>query len=160
MCQHHYGPLQLDPCNWHLEADGIFTPPSSRHLHSDSPRTHARMQAVDKNTLVQLHGQAAKGYAFDRRYGQAASSDEIYDDVINDLVNQVFRGYNGTVMAYGQTGSGKTHTMSGGVGIHGRSEEGIIPRVIRQVYDMTEAIAKVWPGSFSNAGVAMKEGYR
>jgi len=100
------------------------------------------LAAVDKNTLVQLHGQAAKGYAFDRRYGQAASSDEIYDDVINDLVNQVFRGYNGTVMAYGQTGSGKTHTMSGGVGIHGRSEEGIIPRVIRQVYDMTEAIAK------------------
>lgn len=34
------------------------------------------------------------------------------------------QGYNGTVLAYGQTGSGKTHTMSGGVGIHGKMEEG------------------------------------
>lgn len=36
------------------------------------------------------------------------------------------QGYNGTVLAYGQTGSGKTHTMSGGVGIHGIPEEGMV----------------------------------
>ena len=39
------------------------------------------------------------------------------------------QGYNGTVMAYGQTGSGKTHTMSGGIGIHSKMEEGGLIRV-------------------------------
>lgn len=37
---------------------------------------------------------------------------------------QCVQGYNATVLAYGQTGSGKTHTMSGGIGIHGKYEEG------------------------------------
>ncbi len=123
-------------------------------------RTVGLLQAVDKNTLLQLRGAAAKGYAFDRRYAQQATSDDIYDDCIASLVEGCFKvrstsrhaqrqqqqsggwgaaawhlgppwhthaivqGYNATVLAYGQTGSGKTHTMSGGVGIHGKAEEG------------------------------------
>lgn len=39
------------------------------------------------------------------------------------------QGYNATVLAYGQTGSGKTHTMSGGIGIHGKLEEGGWPSI-------------------------------
>ena len=90
---------------------------------------------MDKNTLLQLRGTSAKGYAFDRRYDQEAISDNVYDDCIMQLVEKVFKvssdakrcclhggvaefdrhalmqGYNGTVMAYGQTGSGKTHTV-------------------------------------------------
>lgn len=50
-----------------------------------------RSQAVDKNTLMQLRGSSAKGYAFDRRYDQEAISDNIYDDCISQLVEKVFK---------------------------------------------------------------------
>lgn len=48
-------------------------------------------QAVDKNTLLQLRGSTAKGYAFDRRYGQDGTSDDIYNDVVTQLVEKVFK---------------------------------------------------------------------
>ncbi len=48
-------------------------------------------QAVDRNTLLQLRGTAAKGYAFDRRYDQDAISDMIYDDCIAQIVEKVFK---------------------------------------------------------------------
>lgn len=42
-------------------------------------------------------------------------------------------------MAYGQTGSGKTHTMGSGYTIGLKEEElGIIPRVIRMIFDEVE----------------------
>jgi len=100
------------------------------------------LTAVDKNTLLQLRGATAKGYAFDRRYSQHTISDEIYDDTVAALVEKTFQGYNATVLAYGQTGSGKTHTMSGGIGIHGKQEEGVTPRVIRHVFSLVEHIRK------------------
>ena len=50
-----------------------------------------------------------------------------------------FSGFNATVLAYGQTGSGKTWTMGSGY-TFGLSEEdhGIIPRVIKLIFDEVE----------------------
>lgn len=48
-------------------------------------------QAVDKNTLIQLRGQTAKGFAFDRRYGAEHTSDSIYDDCVAQLVEGLFK---------------------------------------------------------------------
>jgi kinesin family protein 5 len=43
-------------------------------------------------------------------------------------------GFNGTIFAYGQTSSGKTFTMQG---VLGNPElEGVIPRIIRYLYDV------------------------
>ena len=49
------------------------------------------MQAVDKNTLLQLRGKTALGYAFDRRYGADCTSDSIYDDRVHALVESCFK---------------------------------------------------------------------
>eukprot|EP00201_Polytomella_parva_P012750 CAMPEP_0175060814 /NCGR_PEP_ID=MMETSP0052_2-20121109/13239_1 /TAXON_ID=51329 ORGANISM="Polytomella parva, Strain SAG 63-3" /NCGR_SAMPLE_ID=MMETSP0052_2 /ASSEMBLY_ACC=CAM_ASM_000194 /LENGTH=664 /DNA_ID=CAMNT_0016326601 /DNA_START=242 /DNA_END=2232 /DNA_ORIENTATION=- len=98
------------------------------------------LSAVDRNTLIQLRGQTAKGYAFDKRYGQEVTSDLLYDDAIASTVDAIFKGYNATVLAYGQTGSGKTHTMSGGTGIHGVSETGVTPRVIQHIFERVNQI--------------------
>jgi hypothetical protein len=51
------------------------------------------LQAVDKNTLMQLRGNSAKGYAFDRRYGAEHNSDNIYDDCVKQLVDNLFKVY-------------------------------------------------------------------
>eukprot|EP00878_Enallax_costatus_P039836 GHUV01045758.1.p1 GENE.GHUV01045758.1~~GHUV01045758.1.p1 ORF type:complete len:206 (+),score=60.09 GHUV01045758.1:119-736(+) len=105
------------------------------------------MQAVDKSTLMQLRGQTAKGYAFDRRYGPEHTSDNIFDDCVTHLVDNLFKGYNGTVLAYGQTGAGKTLTMSGGKGIYGNSEKGIIRRAAEQIVNTVDALrTKLKPG--------------
>jgi hypothetical protein len=61
-----------------------------------------------------------KRYAFDVAQGTQASSKDVYDSTIADLVSGVMRGLNGTVFAYGATGSGKTHTMVGGWQLAGR----------------------------------------
>ena len=48
-------------------------------------------------------------------------------------------GFNGTVFAYGQTSSGKTFTMQG-PDIYDRNMKGIIPRMIRTIFDTIEAM--------------------
>lgn len=48
-------------------------------------------------------------------------------------------GYNLCISAYGQTESGKTYTMEGSQvnDIEMKDEQGLIPRAIKQVFDMT-----------------------
>ena len=50
------------------------------------------------------------------------------------------------MFAYGQTGSGKTFTMEGGPGIEeDDSQCGVIPRAIRQIFDMkNKLVEKSW----------------
>ena len=52
----------------------------------------------------------------------------------------VLEGFNGTIFAYGQTSSGKTHTMSGVLG--NPDLEGIIPRVVKHVFNHIENCAE------------------
>jgi kinesin family protein 5 len=49
------------------------------------------------------------------------------------LIIDVMKGYNGTLLAYGQTGSGKTHTMMGDI----ESEEmkGLTPRMVEIIFE-------------------------
>lgn len=57
-----------------------------------------------------------------------------------NLVLGCFVGFNATILAYGQTGSGKTFTMGSGYTIGVKEEDlGIIPRVIRMIFDEKEA---------------------
>ena len=57
------------------------------------------------------------------------------------MCSNTVAGYNATVLAYGQTGSGKTFSMGGGYEISLDTSSdivGIIPRVIRQLYEGIE----------------------
>jgi kinesin family member 3A len=38
---------------------------------------------------------------------------DIYVQTASPIVEEVLKGYNGTIFAYGQTGTGKTYTMAG-----------------------------------------------
>jgi kinesin family protein 4/21/27 len=49
------------------------------------------LQAVDRNTLLQLKGAAARGFAFDKHYGMDDTSDNIYEDLIKNLVDNIFK---------------------------------------------------------------------
>ena len=38
---------------------------------------------------------------------------DVYQDLGEELIKNVFEGYNSTIFAYGQTGSGKSYTIEG-----------------------------------------------
>ena len=90
--------------------------------------------AVEVTSLQELvlyrsrHGPQA--FRFDRILGENATQADVYDSAAQEIVSDVLKGYNGTILAYGQTGAGKTHTLSSI-----RTESiGIIPRAAQQVF--------------------------
>lgn len=78
-----------------------------------------------------------KSFVFDGVYDEKSTQKEVYESVVQPVVDEVLQGYNCTVFAYGQTGTGKTHTMEGDVSnkTHGvmQPNAGVIPRAVTQV---------------------------
>ena len=84
----------------------------------------------------------AQTYSFDRIFGPADSTAQIYDECVHERVVRLLAGYNSTVFAYGQTSSGKTTTIRGD-----EMREGIIPMCVRQVLDAVNAANQRSPTS-------------
>lgn len=57
----------------------------------------------------------------------------VYKTAAKPIVDQLFKGINGTVLAYGQTSSGKTFTMEGIIGDN--EKMGVIPRMVHDVFE-------------------------
>ncbi|GBG60665.1 hypothetical protein CBR_g11890 [Chara braunii] len=78
-------------------------------------------------------------FTFDHVFGPDNTQETVYVACVKPLVESCMAGYNATVLAYGQTGSGKTHTMGSGNNTAVLEEElGILPRVIRQLFESVE----------------------
>lgn len=54
-------------------------------------------------------------FVFDRVFDGSASQSQVFEGTIRSTVDDVLKGYNGTIFAYGHTGSGKTYTMMVGL---------------------------------------------
>ncbi|KAM5429579.1 kinesin-like nuclear fusion protein [Microsporum canis] len=70
-------------------------------------------------------------FSYDHVFGPRSQNAEVFEE-ISQLVQSALDGYNVCIFCYGQTGSGKTHTMS--------SEDGMIPRAVRQIYDTASGL--------------------
>ncbi|KAH3886113.1 hypothetical protein DPMN_010114 [Dreissena polymorpha] len=78
-----------------------------------------------------------RSFTFDEVLSPKATQEELYSVCVESLVKSIFEGYNATVFAYGQTGSGKTYTIGGGnVSMVTEDEDGVIPRAVRQMFDI------------------------
>lgn len=58
---------------------------------------------------------------------------DVFAFSIQNTVDDILKGYNGTVFAYGQTGAGKSYTMMG-ADIDDDDQKGIIPRIVEQIF--------------------------
>eukprot|EP00656_Telonema_subtile_P031745 TRINITY_DN3473_c0_g1_i1.p1 TRINITY_DN3473_c0_g1~~TRINITY_DN3473_c0_g1_i1.p1 ORF type:complete len:416 (+),score=112.36 TRINITY_DN3473_c0_g1_i1:115-1362(+) len=71
---------------------------------------------------------------YDRVFDIGSSQAEVFEYAAKPVVQEVMRGYNGTVLAYGQTSCGKTYTMEG-PSIDDEQQKGIIPRMVNVIFD-------------------------
>ncbi|XP_026725612.1 kinesin-like protein KIF3A [Trichoplusia ni] len=67
--------------------------------------------AVTRNNVTPQ--EPPRVYAYDAVFDSNTSQMDIYVQTASPIVEQVLKGYNGTIFAYGQTGTGKTYTMAG-----------------------------------------------
>lgn len=86
--------------------------------------------------------EGSKTFAFDKSYwsfnrddGHFAGQQDVFDDLGKPLLENAFLGFNNCIFAYGQTGSGKSYSMMG----YG-DEEGVIPRICREMYERIDRL--------------------
>lgn len=72
-------------------------------------------------------------YVFDHLFNPEHTNEDIYRDVIHNIVSKAMMGYHGSVFTYGQTSSGKTFTMTGTA-----KSPGIIPQAVFDLFEMVE----------------------
>ncbi|PRP86919.1 hypothetical protein PROFUN_03667 [Planoprotostelium fungivorum] len=84
--------------------------------------------------LKATEGIAASKFVFDRVFGTSTTQAQIFDYAAKPVIEDIMRGYNGTIFVYGQTSSGKTHTMQG-PSIDDPELKGIIPRMTNTIFD-------------------------
>ncbi|KAK9274437.1 hypothetical protein L1049_021684 [Liquidambar formosana] len=71
---------------------------------------------IDEQTIVfknPNHERPIVSYTFDKVFGQACSSQNVYEEGAKMVALSALTGINATIFAYGQTSSGKTFTMRG-----------------------------------------------
>ncbi|XP_041995168.1 kinesin-like protein KIN-5D [Salvia splendens] len=86
--------------------------------------------------------QIDRTFLFDKVFGPSSQQKDLYEQAVCPIVFEVLEGYNCTIFAYGQTGTGKTYTMEGGSRKKNGeypSDAGVIPRAVRQIFDILEA---------------------
>jgi kinesin family protein 5 len=78
---------------------------------------------------------SSTSFTFDAVHESGATQRELYDSCARATIDDVLRGYNGTIFAYGQTGAGKTFTMFGVADAADDELRGIVPRACAQLFD-------------------------
>ncbi|CAI5444741.1 unnamed protein product [Caenorhabditis angaria] len=75
----------------------------------------------------------SRSFYFDAVFPPSTDQMTVYNIAARPIVDNVLKGYNGTIFAYGQTGTGKTFTMAGEMD---KPElRGIIPNSFAHIFD-------------------------
>jgi len=90
-------------------------------------------QFEDSQTVT-LKGQETHKFTFDRVFPMPTTQKEVFEESAKAVIEDILKGYNGTIFVYGQTSSGKTHTMQG-PNIDDPELRGIIPRMNSTIFD-------------------------
>eukprot|EP00986_Skeletonema_menzelii_P003772 scaffold1206_cov105-Skeletonema_menzelii.AAC.7 len=108
---------------------------NNNNISGNEPPRAWTTSPTDDNTIIKLHHPSINNtsssssiptttttsYKFDQVYGEQSTTQQIYNDIISDIIHSVCnQGQNGTVFTYGQTSTGKTYTMHGIVMAAGR----------------------------------------
>jgi hypothetical protein len=99
------------------------------------------IRTLDDRTIEVRASDATIQCAFDAVFDPSFSQDQVYERV-RECTQSFLSGFNSTLFAYGQTGSGKSFTMFGSESDvsrfkpgHYKSQAGIIPRAIKEIFE-------------------------
>lgn len=124
------------PRRWHSRIplkSGLKSPPSSRQhnllLRNDNL---GKRSAIVVPTQLILSNRT---FDFDAVFPSDTTQSQLYQVALGDAIeNNIFRGYNMTVLAYGQSGSGKTNTMYHETSGSLQPNDGIVRRAISDLF--------------------------
>lgn len=109
-----------------------FRPPSELEISNDSTNI-VKFLSEDS---CQIDTKDFSGtFTFDQVFDTDSRQQQVFDYSLRQTVDDLIKGYNGTVLAYGQTGSGKSYTMMGS-SIDDKEYRGAIPRIVDMIFDM------------------------
>lgn len=74
-----------------------------------------------------------KSFTYNHVFGTSTEQEDFYKQSVQDMILNLFKGYNVTVLAYGQTGSGKTYSM--GTTYDQNENRGVIPRAVTDIFN-------------------------
>lgn len=109
-----------------------FRPPNENETRQEGAAIAPNF--LDQSSLVINN----EHYTFDKVFDPKSSQSDIFEFSVSQTVDDLFNGYNGTVLAYGQTGSGKSYTMMGS-NIDDEDKKGIIPRIADSIFEKIAA---------------------
>lgn len=124
----------------HAERPILVCDEERREVVFNAPPTQ-RKPLPSMATSASLNGK--RTFTYDHVFEPCATQADVYQRLVEPIVEEVLHGYNCTVFAYGQTGTGKTHTMEGRRHDDVLTQEdrrlaenaGIIPRAIKQIFE-------------------------
>lgn len=101
-------------------------------LKKDMGSLCVNFKSEDSVTITN-HLATATNFTLDRIFDIKTTQAYVYEQVARPTIEDVLRGYNGTIFTYGQSGSGKTFTMYGS-DLYNDQYKGIIPRTISDIF--------------------------
>lgn len=107
-------------------AGGYQNSNNSNNIANNTTTLHNQQQ-MTINTIKEP-------FTFDHILPPSTSQEEVWQMVMEPLVQNFLSGYNGTAFAYGQTGSGKTYTMQGRIDSSSPEDIGITPRTLQYIF--------------------------
>ena len=109
------------------DAQTILTPPGPDSGSKSKQPVKAALEGIKTFAFDRSY------WSFNKRDSNFAGQEDLFSDLGKPLLDNAFQGYNNCIFAYGQTGSGKSYSMMG----YGE-EEGVIPRICRDMYERIE----------------------
>ncbi|XGW15406.1 hypothetical protein V3C99_001128 [Haemonchus contortus] len=110
-------------------------PMSQRELNQGH-KVAVRVSTEDNSVILEQatgKDEPRRTFYFDAVFPPDCDQMRVYNVAARPIVENVLKGYNGTIFAYGQTGTGKTFTMTGDLE---RPElQGIIPNSFAHIFD-------------------------
>lgn len=101
----------------------------------NSPRTIIIEEDMStEGTSVPIRDENFKRFTFDEILDVSTKYECINNTIVGTSIDDLFEGYNVTIMAYGQVKTGKTLTMFGS-----REGEGVITKICRNIYSKIES---------------------
>ncbi|KAG7321136.1 hypothetical protein KOW79_015551 [Hemibagrus wyckioides] len=117
------------------EDQGSVCVQSEDTLLLKAPKDSHSMKNAERGVSQSVHK-----FTFTRIFREAASQQEVYDQVMKEMVRDVLHGENRLLYTYGVTNSGKTYTIQGSAG-----EAGLLPRALVSVF--TALAGQLYPRS-------------